>query len=401
MTDKELIVIGGGAAGFFAAIQAAENFPMLKVSILEKSQNFLSKVRISGGGRCNITHYCFEPKVLATHYPRGSKFLRSLFYEFGPTETIAWFRVRGVDAKAEPDGRMFPTTDNSETVIHCLLNASKKVGITLQTGICVSKITRVANSFQLETNHGKKYYPDFLIVATGGAPQSRQLDWVKALGHRLVDPVPSLFTFNLVNPVATLMGVSVPAKVQIVGFPFQSEGPLLFTHWGFSGPAVLKLSAFAARYLNERQYTYTIRIYWLPQYDESALRESLDNHEFKALNQHRWHEIPKRLWEYLLGKANVRGHLTWSTLSSKEQNRLIETLTNDQYEAKGKTTFKEEFVTAGGLDLGDVNMRTMESKLHQNLFFAGEILDIDGVTGGFNFQAAWTTGYIAGKLGKK
>lgn len=400
MTNKTLVVIGGGAAGFFSAIHAAFNFPELRVVVLEKSAQLLAKVRISGGGRCNVTHHCFEPAQLAEHYPRGAKHLKRLFYEFGPTETIAWFEKQGVSLKTEDDGRMFPITDQSDTIIQALQKAAENLGVQIRMQSSVTAIQPEQGAFRLELSGGH-LMADYVIVAAGGAPKRTQLEWLRVLGHQISVPVPSLFTFNLVAPLTDLMGVAVPARVQIVGFPMVSEGPVLITHWGVSGPAVLRLSAFAARHLAERNYTYTVRVHWLPEFNEAEIRAAFAAESGKAIKNQRWHQLPKRLWEALVERSQVRAHLTWPELSKKEQNRLVDLLINDQHAAQGKTTFKEEFVTAGGVSLESVNMKTLESKALPGLFFAGEILDIDGVTGGFNFQAAWTTGYFAGKLGRK
>jgi predicted Rossmann fold flavoprotein len=399
MTNKTLVVIGGGAAGYFSAIHAAFNFPGLRVILLEKSAQVLAKVRISGGGRCNVTHHCFEPSELAENYPRGAKHLKRLFYNFGPIETIEWFEKQGVVLKTEADGRMFPTTDQSQTIIDALQYAAQKAGVAIKMQSAVQALLPLKDGFELQLNGGN-LRADYVIVASGGAPKSTQLEWLRMLGHQISEPVPSLFTFNLIAPITDLMGVAVPARVQIVGFPMVSEGPLLITHWGLSGPAVLRLSAFAARHLAERQYTYTVRIHWLPALNEAEIRQALAAEGSKAIKNQRWHQLPKRLWEALVTRSQVRGNLSWPELSKKEQNRLVEVLMNDTHAAQGKTTFKEEFVTAGGVSLESVNMKTLESKALPGLFFAGEVLDIDGVTGGFNFQAAWTTGYIAAKLGQ-
>lgn len=400
MINKRIVVIGGGAAGFFAAVHAAFNFPHAQVIVLEKSAQLLAKVRISGGGRCNVTHHCFDPTDLSQNYPRGAKHLKRLFYNFGPTHTIAWFENRGVPLKTEADGRMFPVSDQSESVIRALLDAATTAGVDIRMQTAVQTIAFNNNQFQLQlAQSAGVVLADYVVVASGGAPKATHLDWLKGLGHEISLPVPSLFTFNLKAPLTHLMGVAVTAKVQIVGYPMISEGPLLITHWGFSGPAVLKLSAFAARHLAERNYSYTVRVQWTPDFNEAALLAAFAEQEKKSIKQHKWHELPKRLWEALVEKSAVRGHLSWTELSKKEQNRLVALLLNDQYDAQGKTTFKEEFVTAGGVALESINMKTLESKVVPGLFFAGEVMDVDGVTGGFNFQAAWTTGYIAGKLG--
>jgi predicted Rossmann fold flavoprotein len=401
MIKGTLAVIGGGAAGFFAAIHAAENFPQLRVILLEKTDKLLAKVRISGGGRCNVTHHCFQPNELSKNYPRGSKALRGLFFEFGPEQTIKWFEKQDVPIKTEDDGRMFPVSNQSESIIQALLEAASKASVRVKMKTVVQKLTPHEGGFLLDVGGTQPIDAQYVIVASGGSPKASQLQWLADLGHQIAVPVPSLFTFNLKDPLSALMGVSCLAKVQIQGFPMVVTGPLLITHWGFSGPPVLKLSAFAARWLHDANYQYNVRIQWLPKLKEPEIRQQLSGQQRKPIQQHKWHELPKRLWQFLLEKAGLRHHLSWPELNAKEQNRLVSLLIHDTYPAQGKTTFKEEFVTAGGIDLQSVNMKTLESKVVPGLFFAGEVLDIDGVTGGFNFQAAWTTGFKAAQLGQK
>ncbi|MBC5991558.1 BaiN/RdsA family NAD(P)/FAD-dependent oxidoreductase [Pontibacter cellulosilyticus] len=403
-----IIVIGGGAAGFFGAIASAQANPNSQVTILEKSNKLLSKVRVSGGGRCNVTHNCFVPTVFSQHYPRGAKQLKEAFKVFGASETIDWFEQRGVRLKAEADGRMFPITDNSETIIECLMHEAGKAGVSIKTGVGVEKIEPQSiadgqQQFVLTLSNGQSITADKVLVCTGGNPKSQSYDWLRALGHTIQAPVPSLFTFNVPNnALKELMGVSVPkAKVRIAGQKLEYEGPLLITHWGYSGPAVLKLSAWGARLFHDLGYTFTALINWIPDYTEEALREQLQQyrqaHPKKVVSTNPLFGLPQRLWKTLTILAEIPEQTRWAELPAKNTNKLIEALHRAPFEVKGKTTFKEEFVTCGGIDLSQVNMKTMESRLQPGLYFAGEVLDIDGITGGFNFQAAWTTGYLAGK----
>ena len=403
-----IIVIGGGAAGFFGAIACAQANPEAKVTILEKSNKLLSKVRVSGGGRCNVTHHCFVPSVLSQHYPRGAKQLKEAFKVFGASETIAWFEKRGVKLKTEADGRMFPVTDNSETIIDCLLQEARRAGLSIKTGIGVEQIIPQSmngepNGFELALSNGQSMRADKVLVCTGGNPKSQSYNWLRDLGHEIQEPVPSLFTFNVPNnALKELMGVSVPkAKVRVAGQKLEYEGPLLITHWGYSGPAVLKLSAWGARLFYDLGYTFTALINWIPEYTEEALREQLHQfrqaHPKKVVSSNPMFGLPQRLWKALTQLAEITEDTRWAELPAKNTNKLIEALHRAPFEVKGKTTFKEEFVTCGGVDLSQVNMKTMESRVHPGLYFAGEVLNIDGITGGFNFQAAWTTGYLAGQ----
>ncbi|MFD2999204.1 NAD(P)/FAD-dependent oxidoreductase [Pontibacter toksunensis] len=406
--QQKIIVIGGGAAGFFGAITSAQNAPKASVLLLEKSGKLLSKVRVSGGGRCNVTHHCFVPSLLSQHYPRGARQLKEAFKTFGSQETVDWFTQRGVQLKAEPDGRMFPTTDNSETIIDCLLQEAKRVGVQIRTGAAVENI-QVEESiegnpvFTLQLSSGERVMADKVLISTGGNPKSNGYDWLRKLGHKIQEPVPSLFTFNVPSsPLKELQGVSVPkAKVRVAGQKLEYEGPLLITHWGYSGPAVLKLSAWGARVFHEQQYTFTALINWIPEYTEESLREHLQAyrqaHPKKVVSTNPLFGLPQRLWKTLCTIAEVPEEVRWAEMPGKNTNKLVEALLRVPVEVKGKTTFKEEFVTCGGVDLASVNMKTMESRVQPGLFFAGEVLDIDGITGGFNFQAAWTTGFLAGK----
>lgn len=399
----KIAVIGGGAAGFFAAIHAALADPQNEVTIYEKTSRVLSKVLVSGGGRCNVTHACFDNNRLATYYPRGEKPLKSAFSRFSTTQTVEWFAKRGVKLKTEPDGRMFPVTDKSETIADCLLKEAKKLRISLQLNTDIKALhPRLTGSFQLVTASGT-LVADRVIVTTGGHPKTEGFSWLTLLGHSLQKPVPSLFTFNIPgDPLTSLMGISVEqAQVRIPETKSAFSGPLLITHWGLSGPAVLKLSAYAARDLADLGYQFTVQVNWLNDKKEDAVRNELMN--LKAANPTRhvrnlfpYTELSKRLQDHLFEKAGVDAGKNWADVSKADINRLVNTLLYDEYHVKGKTTFKEEFVTCGGIALSDVHIRNMESKKIKGLYFAGEVLDIDGITGGFNFQAAWTTGFIAG-----
>ncbi len=400
-TKQQLMVIGGGAAGFFCAINAARLNPELKVIILEKSGKLLSKVRISGGGRCNVTHACFDIPELVTKYPRGKNFVKKTLHWFNPVHTIQWFEKRGVALKTESDGRMFPATNTSQTIIDCLVSEANKYGVEILLNADVIKIEHSINGFNLHTATNKNFFTDYLCVSCGGFPKTSHFNWLTALGHTIQEPVPSLFTFNIPdNPITSLMGVSVEqAAVKIIGSKLQNEGPLLITHWGLSGPAVLKLSAFAARELAERKYDFSILVNWLPQYNEQTLKEkwlqlrnSLSAQKVSNKNPF---GLPNRLWLHLLQIAGVHEEIRWAEITSKQQNQLINNLVAQSFAVKGKTTFKEEFVTAGGINLAEIDASTMESKIIRDLFFAGEIIDVDGITGGFNFQHAWTSGFIA------
>ena len=405
---KKLIVIGGGAAGFFCAVNAAAQNPDLEVSIVEKSSKLLSKVRISGGGRCNVTHACFSIAEMIKKYPRGEKFLKQAFRHFFTTDTIGWFEKRNVTLKTESDGRMFPESNSSETIIDCLLREANKYDVQILMNRDVMKITPPKNqetnpTFRISFKNGDDIQSDFVCIACGGFPKAPQYDWLGNLEHSFEDPVPSLFTFNVPkHPISSLMGISVEnVQVKINGTKLGQVGPLLITHWGFSGPAVLKLSAFAALELSKMNYDFSISINWLDGYNENTLLEKIKTVRFdmaakKIVNKNPF-VLPQRLWEYQLNQCGINPDIRWADLPAKNQNLLAKQLCAEEFGIKGKTTFKEEFVTAGGIKLSEVNAHTMESKLIPNLFFAGEILNVDGITGGFNFQNAWTSGWIAGK----
>ena len=405
-----MAVLGGGAAGFFGAIACAEANPDVSVILLEKTGKLLAKVRVSGGGRCNVTHACDTPAQLVAHYPRGSKQLKAAFQQFGVAETIAWFAKRGVQLKTEADGRMFPTTDSSETIAHALEEAARQAGIRIITNASVEEIVpQPEGGFQLQLSgsgagqFGGNLAVGSLLIATGGNPKSANYDWLRALGHRIAAPVPSLFTFNVPNsPLSELMGVSVPqARVVLAGEKLQYEGPLLVTHWGVSGPAVLKLSAWGARRLSELGYVGTALVNWIPTFTEDTLRPWLqqfrqDNGR-KVVASNPLFGLPQRLWRNLAEQAGIAAETRWSDLPARAQNRLLELLLRMPLAVRGKTTYKEEFVTCGGISLDEVDLKTMQSRRVPGLYFAGEVLDIDGITGGFNFQAAWTTGFLAGR----
>lgn len=408
LLTADVAVLGGGAAGFFGAIACAEANPQLRVVLLEKSTKLLSKVRVSGGGRCNVTHHCFAPAELARHYPRGGKQLQEPFRQFGAQDTVRWFEGRGVRLKTEADGRMFPVTDSSETIAQALENAAHRAGVRIYLGTAAEQIAPQAEGgFGLTLSGTQAPAPTLqvkkLLVATGGNPKSSGYDWLRRLGHAVCEPVPSLFTFNVPNsPLKELMGVSVPrARVVLAGEKLEYEGPLLVTHWGVSGPAVLKLSAWGARRLSELQYTGTALVSWVPEHQEESMRQWL--HTYRAENGKKTvlanplFGLPQRLWRTLVEQAGIAAETRWSELAGKLQNRLIELLLRTPLGVRGKTTFKEEFVTCGGIPLGEVDMKTLQSRKVPGLYFAGEVLDIDGITGGFNFQAAWTTGYLAGR----
>jgi predicted Rossmann fold flavoprotein len=397
-----LIVIGGGAAGFFCAVNAARMSPSLEVIIVEKTGKLLSKVRISGGGRCNVTHACFSIEDMAKRYPRGAKFVKKTFYQFFTRDTIDWFAERGVQLKKEADGRMFPVTDTSETIIRCLLNEADQYGVNIKLNREVKKISKIGEMWHLTYANGEEEQANFLCVACGGYPKSSMFQWLRDIGHTIEEPVPSLFTFNIPKSAITnLMGISTTAKVKIQGTKFIEEGPVLITHWGLSGPAVLRLSARAARELHARNYRFTVAVNWCPEMSEQFLRDTFGasretNGSQRVLSRSRL-DLPQRLWEYLCLQSQIGEQTRWADLPAAKQNALIKNLTNHELTIEGKTTFKEEFVTAGGIRLSELNHATMESKLQPRLYFAGEILDVDGVTGGFNFQHAWTSGWIAAR----
>jgi predicted Rossmann fold flavoprotein len=401
MSSKQIIVIGGGAAGFFAAINSAQLHPDAEVILLEKTNKLLTKVRVSGGGRCNVTHACFDNGLLVRHYPRGEKELRNVFSRFSTNDTIEWFEQRGVELKTETDGRMFPVSDNSGTIVDCLVREAEKAHVKIKQGVDVEEIIQKDGSFTLHAKGGGHFKCDRLIIATGGNSKNEAYEWLRKLGHSIVKPVPSLFTFNIPDdPVTQLMGVSVShAKVRVAATRLETEGPLLITHWGMSGPAILKASAWGARILSDLDYHFTALVNWLPKHTEEKLRIEFSNQReenpAKAVIGNCPLELPKRLWEYFLKKSGIPETTRWADLSKRNTNQLVNIILNDEYKVKGKTTFKEEFVTCGGVNLKEVDLTNMQSRLIPGLFFAGEVLDIDGITGGFNFQNAWSTAWVA------
>lgn len=411
--QKHLVVIGGGAAGFFCAINAARMNPELKVMILEKSSKLLAKVKVSGGGRCNTTHACFEIPELTKKYPRGQNFIKKAFHWFNTNDTIAWFAERGVQLKTEADGRMFHVTDDSQTIINCLLKEADKYKIEIIMQCEVKSLvpsTRDGvrslgdrDAFTLHTSDSRLLTPDFICIACGGFPKSTMFDWLLQTGHTIESPVPSLFTFNMPgNDITTLMGVSVEnAIVKVSGTKLAEEGPLLITHWGMSGPAILRLSAWGARQLADMNYHFSILVNWLPEYREQDLRSDWQSFRDEYAGQKTGNKnpfgLPNRLWIHLLACSGIHADIRWAEMPSKEQNKLIKNLTAQEFVVKGKTTFKEEFVTCGGIKLNEIDPNTMQSKIRPGIFFAGEVMDIDGITGGFNFQHAWTSGWIAAK----
>ncbi len=408
MGKKRLVVIGGGAAGFFCAINAAQMNPALEVIIVEKTSKLLSKVRISGGGRCNVTHHCFSMAEMIKKYPRGNQFLKKAFHHFFTTDTIRWFEERGVQLKSEADGRMFPITDSSETIVNCLMKEVNKYGVQILLNREVAALSMlnadpIAIGWSISFKDGEKIIADFVCVASGGYPKSLQFEWLKKAGHTIEAPVPSLFTFNMPgNNVTSLMGIAVEnASVKIAGSKLQEQGPLLITHWGMSGPCILRLSAWGAKELAAKNYQFRILVNWLPAFNEQTLKDKFQQVRFdqapqKIVNRNAF-GLPQRLWQYMLQQSGINENIRWADLPAKEQNKLIKNICAQEFAVSGKTTFKEEFVTAGGVALEEVDHNSMQSKIVSNLFFAGEVLNIDGVTGGFNFQSAWTTGFIAAK----
>jgi predicted Rossmann fold flavoprotein len=399
---KHLVVIGGGAAGFFCAINAAQQTAKLRVTIVEKSTKVLAKVKVSGGGRCNVTHACFDVNEMAKRYPRGQHFVKKAFHHFFTTDTIDWFKKRGVALKAEADGRMFPITNSSQTIIDCLLKEASKFEVDVKMKTEVKSISIEENGFfSLNLANGEALKADCVCVAAGGFPKIEMFNWLMGTSHTIETPVPSLFTFNLpAHPITALMGVvATNATIKIVGTKLQQQGPILVTHWGLSGPAVLKLSAYAARELSKQDWQFTILINWLSTFTEESLKvflqeQRLNSPASKVLSKINV-EIPHRLWEYLAKQAGVTEGMRWADLPASIQNKWVKNMCAFECTVKGKTTFKEEFVTAGGIALSEIDPHTMMSRKIPQLYFAGEIMDVDGITGGFNFQHAWTSGWIA------
>ncbi|MCA0349363.1 MAG: NAD(P)/FAD-dependent oxidoreductase [Bacteroidetes bacterium] len=396
ISKYDILIIGGGAAGFFTAINIVEKNPQLKVAILERGKTVLEKVRISGGGRCNVTHACFVPNDLAKFYPRGEKELRGPFHQFCSGDTIEWFEKHGVELKIEDDGRMFPTTDSSTTIINCFQNATKQLGIDVLTSHSVQSLYKGDGYWKVETHH-ESYLCQQLVMTTGSNPKVWEM--LQELGHTIVPPVASLFTFNIKDArIKDLMGIASLAQVTVKDSKLDATGPLLITHWGMSGPGILRLSAWGARILAERNYQFSILVNWLPETtpEEAAtlLKDLKLEHAKKVVSKKSPLELPNRLWESLVIASGIAEDTKWADLSKLQLQQLAAQLTAGEYKVNGKSTFKEEFVTAGGIDLKEINFKTMQSKLHDGLYFAGEIVNIDAITGGFNFQNAWTSGFI-------
>ncbi|WP_448525359.1 NAD(P)/FAD-dependent oxidoreductase [Parathermosynechococcus lividus] len=400
-----IIIVGGGAAAFFGAIACATANPRAQITLLEAAPRVLGKVRISGGGRCNLTHHCFDPALLVQHYPRGGKELRGAFNRFQPRDTMQWFQERGVALKTEADGRVFPVSDDSSTIVDCLVAEAKALGVRIRTQAAVKSIAKVAGEFQVMTSQTPEpLVADRLLLATGSSPQGYRL--AAQLGHTIVPPVPSLFTFQVADPrLHERAGLSVhPVRATLKVAdrpPLTQEGALLITHWGFSGPVVLKLSAWGARILATHGYQATLMVNWLPLVSYDDLRSQLEACRMRlpkrAIASHCPFDLPRRLWSYWLERVGIPVDQTWAHLTKKSSQQLALLLHRSEFAIVGKGVFKEEFVTCGGVDLKDVDFKTMASRRCPGLFLAGELLDIDGVTGGFNLQSAWTTGWIAGQ----
>jgi len=404
MNSERIVIVGGGAAGFFAAIACGESRRDAEILLLEKTSQFLSKVKISGGGRCNVTHADFDAREFSRRFPRGERALISAFGKFQASDTVAWFESRSVKLKAEPDGRMFPTTDSSQTIIDCLLGEARKAGIKLETNCGVERaIKKSGGGFELELSNGEKLTCDKLLLALGGCRTPALGQLAVSLGHTLEPPVPSLFTFHVEIPwLRELAGVSVEtSEVSVPGTKLRERGALLLTHWGLSGPAILRLSAWGAREMHERNYNFPLQINWLPHLNDEKLASEFQarrkSQPAKLIVNFPIAPLPSRLWEQLVLAPGIARDTRWAALSGAAQHVLNQKLLRSEFPVTGKSLNKDEFVTCGGVRLNEINFKTMESKICPGLFFAGEVLDIDGITGGFNFQAAWTTGWIAGR----
>mgnify|MGYP000893363913 CR=1 FL=1 len=401
----KIAIIGGGAAGMFAAANIRQFHPDSQVTVFEKKQQLLAKVRVSGGGRCNLSHACRDIAELLTAYPRGATLLKRVFHQFDHQQTMEWFKERGLKLVTQDDGCVFPASQDAMSVVKLLIGQAEKNNVALLPNHTITGIGIKDEGFELTVkDHKKPFAFDKLIITTGGSRSISGLEWLKACGHEIVAPAPSLFTFNVKDKAVTaLMGLVVnQVNVSVTGTTFRSEGPLLITHWGFSGPAILKLSAFAARHLFDQHYNFSLRINWTGRHGEEEMKQQLEeiSHKdrSKRVTNSRPQGIPQRLWEHLLRKAAVDPDQIWQNLGKKSLNLLANLLCNDQYAVSGKTTFREEFVTSGGISLKSVDMNRLESKVCRGIYFAGELLDIDGITGGYNLQAAWSTGYVAAML---
>ena len=405
---KNIAVIGGGAAGFFSAISVKNHYSTYNVVLFEKSSKFLSKVKISGGGRCNVTNSTNDIRTLCNAYPRGGKKLKNIFHQFGTEDTRNWFEERGVPLKVEPDGRVFPVSNNSQSIIDCLVLECKKNNILIKFLRSVKYLSKVKSKWIINFNdNSSSDLFDSIIVASGGSPKLKGFDWLKNLGHEIINPIPSLFTFNMPNEsIISLSGIALKqVRIKIIDTKIDLFGPLLITHWGMSGPVILKASSIGARDLFEKEYSFDIHINWLIETNTEILFKKLEDYSMlfynKLLLKQNPFDLPSRLWLFLIEKSNLNDNKKWGELGKKNMRKLIEFLTKDLYSVIGKTTFKEEFVTCGGVSLENIDLKTLQSKIVTDLYFAGEVLDIDGLTGGYNFQSAWSTGFIAGKLAGK
>jgi len=403
---NNVAVLGGGAAGFFAALSVKKHHPQAKVILYEKTTKVLAKVKISGGGRCNVTNSDSNIDTLCMAYPRGGKQLRNLFHRFNTSDTQEWFRSRGVPLKSEADGRVFPVSNQSQSIINCLMQEAEQLGVEIKYQSAVSSLTKQSNIWRIHfLNKTQEEEFESVIIATGGSPKLQGFQWLKDLGHSIINPIPSLFTFNIPgDSITQLMGVAVEdAKVKIKGYNIETSGALLITHWGMSGPAILKASAFGAPALAECQYNFEIQVNWLGERNTEILFNQLQicalEHPQKAVSKQKAFPLPQRLWQYLVNKKGIEVDKKWIDLGKKKRRQLLELLVNDVYSISGKTTFKEEFVTCGGVGLESIHLKTLESKSQTGIYFAGEVLNIDAITGGYNFQAAWSTGFIAGQMG--
>ena len=405
---KNIAVIGGGAAGFFSAISVKNHYSTYNVVLFEKSSKFLSKVKISGGGRCNVTNSTNDIRTLCNAYPRGGKKLKNIFHQFGTEDTRNWFEERGVPLKVEPDGRVFPVSNNSQSIIDCLVHECEKNNILIKFLRSVKYLSKVKSKWIINFNdNSSSDLFDSIIVASGGSPKLKGFDWLKNLGHEIINPIPSLFTFNMPNEsIISLSGIALKqVRIKIIDTKIDLFGPLLITHWGMSGPVILKASSIGARDLFEKEYSFDIHINWLIETNTEILFKKLEDYYMlfynKLLLKQNPFDLPSRLWLFLIEKSNLNDNKRWGELGKKNMRKLIEFLTKDLYSVIGKTTFKEEFVTCGGVSLENIDLKTLQSKIVTDLYFAGEVLDIDGLTGGYNFQSAWSTGFIAGKLAGK
>lgn len=396
--QQDIIIIGGGAAGFFTAINAAENDPSVRITILERGKEVLNKVRISGGGRCNVTHAEFLPKELTRNYPRGEKELRGPFHSFMTGDTIEWFEQRGVPLKIEEDGRIFPQSNASETIIDLFMKEIRRLNINILTTRAVQDVVRNRGRWEIITSK-EKFTAEKILIATGSNPKMWKI--LQNLGHTIIPGVPSLFTFNITDKrIKDLPGVATSVRVNIRKEKLSTEGPLLITHWGMSGPAILKLSAWGARELSNRK-NFEIEVNWVPSYSSEEIQELLlvlkKENSRQRPSKYPQFDLPKRLWQSLVEASGISAEENWADLTKQQLERLVIQLTSGIFQVHGKSTFKEEFVTAGGVELKEVNFKRFESKIHKNLFLAGEVLNIDAITGGFNFQNAWTGGFLAAK----